>query len=94
MPEYTKRQIAKHIYGLFTERPETVRTTRWACVIKDGKLVVVRRLIVMPTDTVVTESVLELEQSPSWLSIYYGVWRNWRILAAIEIEPNQTIKVP
>jgi hypothetical protein len=85
MPEYTKRQIAKHIYGLFAERPETVRATRWACVIKDGKLIVVRRLMVRPTDIVVAESVLEPEQAPSWLSIYYSVWRNWRKLATIEI---------
>jgi hypothetical protein len=85
MPEYTKRQIAKHIYGLFAERPETVRTTRWACVIKDGKLVVVRRLMVMPMDIVITESVLEPEQTPSWFSIYCGVWKNWRKLAAIKI---------
>ena len=85
MPEYTKRQMAKHIYGLFAERPETVRTTRWACVIKDSKLVVVRRLMVMPTDIVVTESVLEPDQSPSLLSIYCGVWRNWGKLAVIKI---------
>ena len=85
MPEYTKRQIAKHIYGLFAERHETVRATRWACIIKDSKLVVVRRLMVMPTDVVVAESVLEPDESPSWLLIYYGVWRNWHKLAAIEI---------
>ncbi|MHC4396784.1 MAG: hypothetical protein ACYS1A_14135 [Planctomycetota bacterium] len=77
--------MAKHIYDLFAERPETVRATRWACVIKEGKLVVVRRLMVMPTDTVVTESILGPDQAPSWLSIYCGVWRNWRKLAAIEI---------
>jgi len=29
MPEYTKRKMARHIYDLFTERPETVRATRW-----------------------------------------------------------------
>ncbi|MFC1676733.1 hypothetical protein ACFL3G_06675 [Planctomycetota bacterium] len=77
--------MARHIYGLFAERPETVRATRWACVIKDGKLVVVRRLMVMPTDIVVTESVLEPDRSPSLLSIYCGVWRNWGKLAAIKI---------
>ena len=85
MSEYTKRQIAKHIYGLFAERPETVRATQWACVIKDSKLAIVRRLMLMPTDIVVTESVLEPDRSPSWLLIYYGVWRNWRKLAAIKI---------
>ena len=86
MPEYTKRQMAKHIYDLFAERPETIRATRWACIIKDGKLAIVRRLMVMPTDIVVTESVLEPDRSPSLLSIYCGVWRNWRALIVANIK--------
>ena len=86
MMEYTKRQIVGHIRSLFTERPETIRATRWACVIKDGKLTVVRHLMVMPTDIVITESVLEPGQSPSGLLIYYGVWKNWRKLIVANIE--------
>lgn len=86
MPEYTKRQMAKHIYDLFAERPETVRATRWACVIKDGKLVVVRRLMVTPTDHVIIESVLEPGQSPTAFSIYYSIWKNWRKLTAADIK--------
>ncbi len=86
MAEYTKRQITRHICDLFVERPETIRATRWACVIKDGKLTVVRRLMVMPTDIVITESVLESGQSPSGLLIYYGVWKNWRKLIAADIK--------
>ena len=86
MPEYTKRQMAKHIYDLFAERPETIRATRWACIIKDGKLAIVRRLMVMPTDIIITESVLEPSQSPSGLLIYYGVWKNWRALIVANIK--------
>jgi len=86
MAQYTKRQIARHIYALFAERPERIRATRWACVIKNGKLTVVRRLMVMPTDIIITESVLEPVQSPSWFSIYYGVWRNWYKLITSEIK--------
>ena len=85
MPEYTKRQMTRYIYDLFAERPETIRVMRWACVIKDNKLTVLRRLLVMPTDIVITENVLEPNQAPSWFSIYYGVWRNWCELAKIEI---------
>ena len=85
MLEHTKRQMARHICDLFGERPETVWPTRWACVIKDGKLIVIRRLTVMPTDIVITESLLEPEQAPSWFLIYLGVWKHWRKLAAIEI---------
>jgi len=86
MAEYTKRQITRHICDLFAKRPETIRATRWTCVIKDGKLTVVRRLMVMPTDIVITESVLESGQSPSGLLIYYGVWKNWRKLIVANIE--------
>jgi len=84
--EYTRRQVAKHIRDLFVERPETVRATRWACVIKDGKLKVVRHLMVMPADPIIVECVLEPGQSPSGLLIYYGVWKNWRKLIAADIK--------
>jgi hypothetical protein len=86
MAQYTKRQIASHIYDLFAERPETIRATRWACVIKNGKLTIVRRLMVMPTDIIITESVLEPVQSPSWFSIYYSVWKNWYKLITSDIK--------
>jgi len=86
MLEYTKRQMVKHIYDLFAERPETVRATRWACVIKDGRLKVVRRLMVMPADPVILESVLEPDRCPSWFAIYCGVWTNWRKLSAADIK--------
>ena len=86
MMEYTKRQIIGHIRSLFAERPETVRPTRWACVIKDGKLKVVRRLMVMPADPVILESVLEPDRCPSWFAIYCGVRRNWRKLIAADIK--------
>ncbi len=84
--EYTRRQVAKHIRDLFVERPETVRATRWACVIKDGKVTIIRRLMVMPTDPIIVECVLEPGQSPSGLLIYYGVWKNWRKLIVANIE--------
>jgi hypothetical protein len=85
MPEYTKRQIARHIYDLFAERPETLRAIRWACVIKNNELIVVSRLSVMPTEPIVVDCILEPGNSPSWLSIYCGVWRNWHKLVTIEI---------
>jgi len=86
MSEYTKRQMAKHIYDLFAERPETVRATRWACAIKDGKLKVVRRVNVMPTEPIIVECVLEAGELPSWFSVYYGVWKNWQKLITTNIE--------
>lgn len=86
MAKYTKRQITRHICDLFVERPETIRATRWACVIKDGKLTVVRHLMVTPTGPIIVECVLEPGQSPSGLLIYYGVWKNWRKLIVANIE--------
>jgi hypothetical protein len=78
--------MAGYIRGLFAERPETVWATRWACAIKDGKLRVVRRIIVMPTEPIIVECVLEGDELPSWFSIYYGVWKNWRKLSAAYIK--------
>jgi hypothetical protein len=85
MPEYTKRQIARHIYDLFKERPETLRAIRWACIIKNNRLIVVSRLAVMPEEPIVVEHVLEPGKYPSCFLIYCGVWRNWHKLTAIEI---------
>jgi hypothetical protein len=84
--QYTKREVASHIYDIFARRPETLRTTRWACVIKEGKLMVVRRLSVMPTDPVIVECVLEPSELPSWISIYWGVRTNWRKIGTAKIE--------
>jgi hypothetical protein len=86
MTRYTKKQIAEHIFELFTARTETLWATRWACVIKHGKLTVVRRLYVMPTEPVIVECLLESDKLPSWLSIYYGVWKNWSKLASANVE--------
>jgi hypothetical protein len=77
MTYYTKRQLANHIRDLFARCPETLRAVRWACVIKDGKLTVVTRLSVRPTDFVIVECLLEPSLVPPWLLIYYNVWRNW-----------------
>lgn len=90
MTRYTKKQMAKHIRDFFAERPETIRPTRWACIIKGGKLMVVRRLMVMPTDIIITESILEPDQLPSWLLVYWCVWKNWRTLVAANIKISGT----
>jgi hypothetical protein len=86
MVKYTKIQMAGYIRSLFAERPETIRATRWACVIKEGKAMVARRLMAMPTDLVVVESVLEPNELPSWFLIYYGVWKNWHRIAEAQVE--------
>ncbi|MGD8500164.1 MAG: hypothetical protein PVJ86_05925 [Phycisphaerales bacterium] len=47
---------------------------------------VARRLMAMPTDLVVVESVLEPNELPSWFLIYYGVWKNWHRIAEAQVE--------
>ena len=88
MTYYTKRQLANHIRDLFARRPETLRAARWACVIKDGKLTVVTRLSVRPTDFIIAECVLKPDQLPSVLLIYFAVWKNWRRLTESDIETS------
>jgi len=86
MTRYTKKQMVKHIRNLFAKRPETLKAIRWACIIKNGKLDVVTRLSVMPTEPVIFECVLKPGQLPSTLLICFAVWKNWRRLTASDIE--------
>jgi len=86
MTQSTKRQTARHILELFAERPEALWATQWVCVIKGDKLTIVRSLSVMPTDPVIVKCVLEPAQSPSWLLVYWAVWKNWRTLVAANIK--------
>jgi hypothetical protein len=86
MARYAKKQMARHILSLFAERPATIQAIRWACVIKNGELIVVRRLNVMPEDPIIVESALESDESPSWCLIFYGIWKRWHKLAAANIE--------
>jgi hypothetical protein len=88
MAKYTKRQLTNHIRDLFKSRPETLQALRWACIIKNGKLDVVTRLSVMPTDFIIVDCVLKPGQLPSALLIYFAVWKNWRRLTASDIETN------
>ena len=86
MHPQTKKQIAAHIVNLFNTRPNTPRTIRWACVIKRARLTVVKRQYIMPTEPVIIERLLKPGESPSWLAIYYGVWKKWAKLKNVEIE--------
>jgi hypothetical protein len=86
MPPHTKKHIAAHIVNLFNTRPNAPRQTRWACVIKRGRLTVVKRHYIMPKEPVIIERLLKSGESPSWLAIYCGVWKKWAKLKNVEIE--------
>ena len=86
IPKYTKGQIVKYIRELFTQRPETFKQTRWLCVLRGNKLMVVRRFQMDQTDLAIIECILESGHLPSWFSVYGSVWKNWNKLIAADIK--------
>jgi hypothetical protein len=92
IPEYTKGQIVKYIRELFAQRPETFKQTRWLCVLRGNKLMVVRRFQMDQTDLGIIECILESGHLPSWFSVYGGVRRNWHKLITSDIRMLKTEK--
>jgi hypothetical protein len=92
MPPYTKKIITAHIVNLFNTRPNAPRPTRWACVIKRGRLTVVKRHYIMPSEIVIIERLLKPGESPSSLAIYLSVWKKWAKLKNVETEQKSNVQ--
>jgi len=86
--ESTKLQIVNHIRRLFYLRSETFRPTTWDCVLRNGRLMVIRTFAREPDDRVIMHCFLETGYLPSFLSTYRAVRRNWQILAEANIDPS------
>lgn len=85
--ERTKLQMVWHIRRLFKSRRRTSRAARWDCVLRGGKLILMRAFLVdPPTDKVILNCFLEPGQLPSLLSIYQAVRKNWPTLAQVNIK--------
>ena len=93
MQNIQKYQVAKHIRALFRSRPETFKPSSWECVIRDGRIMLIRSFSREPTDRAVMHWFLELGQSPSLFSIYLAVRRNWQILAEANTEVSGSFDV-
>jgi len=91
--KYTKLQVANHIRYLFRLRSETFKPSTWDFVLRNEQLLVIRSFAREPDDQVIMHCLLESGQSPSWLSTYLAVRKNWQILAEANIEVSGSFDV-
>ncbi|MHC4431716.1 MAG: hypothetical protein ACYS14_08870 [Planctomycetota bacterium] len=76
-----KLGVINHVRSLFAKRGETFRAASWNCVLRDGRLVVVRSFLKEPTDVLIMDAVLDSDRLPSWYATYAAVTRNWSVIA-------------
>lgn len=80
-----KLQAVNYVRGLFAERDETLRATRWNCVLRDGRLLVIRAFLKERADVLVMSALLDRDQLPSWRETYVAATRNWPLLAKVDV---------
>ena len=91
--ESTKLEVVNYVRYLFAVRPETIRATRWNCVLRDGQLIVIRTFRKEPTDSVIMDYLLEPGKRPSWFSIYRSVRRNWQVLVEAKVDVSDAFDI-
>jgi len=79
--------VVNYVRGLFAERNETLRATHWNCVLRDGRLLVVRAFLKEPADVLIMTALLDCDRLPSWYETYVAVSRNWPLLAKTGVSP-------
>jgi hypothetical protein len=77
--------VVNHIRSLFAERNETFRATNWNCVLRDGRLVVIRSFLKEPTDLLIMAAILDSDRLPSWYATYVAVTKNWSLILKADI---------
>jgi hypothetical protein len=82
-----KLGVVNYVRGLFAARNETLRATRWNCVLRDGRLLVVRAFFKQPADVLIMTALLDCDRLPSWYETYVAVSRNWQLLAKANVSP-------
>lgn len=91
--ESTKLEVVNHVRYLFAVRPETIRATRWNCVLRDGQLIVIRTFRKEPTDRVIMEYLLEPGKLPSWFSIYRAVRKSRQVLVEANLDVSDAFDI-
>lgn len=79
--------VVDYVRRLFAERNETLRATHWNCVLRDGRLQVIRAFLKEPADVLIMSAVLDRNRLPSWYETFVAVTRNWPLLAKADISP-------
>ena len=82
-----KLGVVHYVRSLFAERNATFRATHWDCVLRDGRLLVIRAFSKDPADVLIMSALLDRDRLPSWYETYVAVSRNWPLLAKADISP-------
>lgn len=81
-----KTWMVKHIRNLFRARVHDLHPATWTCVVRDGKMAVMRRFMTEEKDHVVLRYLLRPRQLPSWLQTNWAVRRHWSVLKPIAMD--------
>lgn len=83
---FEKSWVVRKIRALFKARPVQLNPGKWICVIRQGKLAVVRRSSIESEDHEVMECFLSPGQTPSWFKTNWAVRKHWSELKPIVLE--------
>jgi hypothetical protein len=89
---FAKSWMAEHIRNLFRLRPVQLNPSTWACVVRNGQVVIVHRFYKKPGDYEILWSFLRPGQIPSWFKTNMAVRRHWSILKGIASEGLQPLQ--
>ena len=81
-----KSWMARYIRGLFLARSEDRHPATWMCVVRDGKVTVIRRFMTEAKDHEVMRYLLRPYQLPSWFRTNWAVRKHWSALKPIAME--------
>ena len=83
---FEKSWVVRKIRALFKARPDQLNPGKWICIIRKGKLAVVRRSSIVSEDYEVMECFLSPGQTPSWFQTNWAVGKHWSELKPIAQE--------
>ena len=89
---YAKAWMVKTIRDLFRLRPVQLKPSMWACVVRNGQIMVVHRYYKQPGDYEVMWCFLRPGQIPSWFKTNMAIRRHWSVLKNIALEGFQQIR--
>lgn len=81
-----KTWMVKHIRDLFRGRADDLHRATWTCVVRDGKVTVMRRFMTETQDREIIRRLLRPRQLPSWFQTNWAVRKHWSALRPIAME--------
>lgn len=78
-----KSWVVRKIRALFRERTDNLNPSTWICVVRNGKLAVVRRSSKRSGDYEVMGCFLSPGEMPSWIKTNLAVRKHWPELKSV-----------